>query len=580
MQEPADAPATGQQASTPAGAGTIAAPAIEAQPPAAPAPQPPAAPQPAPPAPQPPPGWNPWPTPPPGWRPAPPPPGWQPQHSGHDPRWPQPGWSPPYPPPPKVAKSPPADPPRRGLFYAVLAAGLIAALTMPSAPPGLGFLLAAIAVGGPVLVAISDRPRSRLSPWSVAFVVLAYALVAMTVLRAAPWLAVVNLLAAIGLAALAVSRAVDWVGIARSVQAMVVAAVRAPAWMLGPVKRTDAEATRSTYPVIRGVAVAALLLTVFGLLFVSADAAFADLIGRAVPEFDRRLIPGRIFTGVSAAVFAGAAALVAVRPALQPFAPGKPAAKRRVEWVLPLTALNILFAAFVTVQLTVLFGGDRHVLRTANLTYADYARQGFWQLLIAATLTLGIVAITARMVPREEARERILLRVLLGCLCALTLVVLASAVRRLGLYEDAYGLTRLRISALATAYWLAAVFVLTLVAGAFRRARWLPRAAVASIALGLIAFSVSNPDARIAQSAVVRAQHGQPVDHFYLSRLSSDAVPTLQRLPDDRIRTCALGPVARRLEGDTAWANWNLARQRADASLRSRPLSKSADCYR
>ena len=47
------------------------------------------------------------------------------------------------------------------------------------------------------------------------------------------------------------------------------------------------------------------------------------------------------------------------------------------EWALPLALLAGLFAVFVAVQIAVLFGGHEHVLRTAGLTYAEYARQGF-----------------------------------------------------------------------------------------------------------------------------------------------------------------------------------------------------------
>jgi len=460
---------------------------------------------------------------------------------------------------------------------------------MPGAPPGLGLLVSAVAVGTAVLVPLKlllikrlpagDGPRHWLPTWPATGTALAYLLVAMTSLRAAPWLAAVNLLAAAGLATLAASRAVDWVGVLRSVPALGVAAVRAPAWVAGPVRHSASVSGSSlTYPAARGAAVAALLLAVFGMLFVSADAAFADLIGRVLPELDGRLIPARVVTGLMATIFAAAAALLVMRPALEASAPSKPATRRRVEWVLPLAALNLLFAAFVAVQLTMLFGGDEHVLRTAGLTYAEYARQGFWQLLVAAGLTLGVVALAVRLIPREERRDRVLLRLLLGCLCALTLVVLASAVRRLDLYEEAYGLTRLRVSAQATAYWLAVVFLLTLVAGTFRRARWLPRAAVASVALALITFSLSNPEERIAQTAVLRAQHGQPVDVAYLSRLSSDAVPSLQRLPDERTRACALTRVASRLREDTAWASWNLARHRADEALRRQPLGRPEAC--
>ena len=61
----------------------------------------------------------------------------------------------------------------------------------------------------------------------------------------------------------------------------------------------------------------------------------------------------------------------------------------RLEWALPLGALVVLFAGFVALQLTTLFGGERHVLETAGLTYAEYARSGFAQLLAVAALTLA-----------------------------------------------------------------------------------------------------------------------------------------------------------------------------------------------
>ena len=60
------------------------------------------------------------------------------------------------------------------------------------------------------------------------------------------------------------------------------------------------------------------------------------------------------------------------------------ARSRRTEWLLPLGSLVALFAAFVAVQLAVLFGGHDHVLRTAGLSYADYAHQGYGQLMAAA----------------------------------------------------------------------------------------------------------------------------------------------------------------------------------------------------
>jgi hypothetical protein len=114
-------------------------------------------------------------------------------------------------------------------------------------------------------------------------------------------------------------------------------------------------------------------------------------------------------------------------------------------------------------------------------------------------------------------------RVLLGALCVLTLVVLASALKRLDLYMDAYGFTRLRLSAQATILWLGAILALVLLAGATRRTRWLPRASVALTAGAVLAFALSNPDRRIAEHNV---QTGR-LDERVLRGLSADAAPAL-----------------------------------------------------
>jgi hypothetical protein len=529
--------------------------------------------------------------------PGPPPPGPAPYQAAPSPGpWPHPGpW--PYPgqvaqlpgpapqpwaalPPKAPARPRPPEPPLpRRLPAAVLAAGAVAAVAVPQRFPGLGLFVGALAVAGAVLVAA----RSRLRAWPLGCGAIAITLIALTAVRAAPWVATVNLLAALVLGSVAVSGGTDWRGLLRGVFAVPVAAIRALPWLAVPVLRRPADSddgarprSRVSRPVLRGLAAAAGLLVVFGLLFGSADAAFATFAGHAVPRLDG-LLWARVLIGLAAASFATSAALVAARPVSSPAA-APPRERPRVEWVLPLATLDLLFAAFVTVQLTVLFAGNAHVLRTSGLTYAEYARQGFWQLLVVAALTLVVVASAARLVPRDRPGDRILLRVLLGGLCGLTLVVLASAVRRLDLYEQAYGLTRLRASVMATLWWLTALFVLVLLAGAFRRSPWLPPATVAATGLALVVFALSDPDARIAASAVHRAQHGQPVDVGYLRTLSADAAPSLARLSDRQLRACALAAIVDRRPEPGGWASWNLARSRARQVAAAHPPSAAQPC--
>ncbi len=246
----------------------------------------------------------------------------------------------------------------------------------------------------------------------------------------------------------------------------------------------------------------------------------------------------------------------------------------RTLWVIPLVAVNLLFAAFVGVQISVLFGGTRRVLETAGLTFAEYARSGFFELIAVSVFVLFIVAFCSVMIKGD----RWIMATLLGLLCALTLVILASALHRLGLYTAAYGFTRLRASVGATIWWIAAVFVLVLLGGLVKRTRWLPKALVLLTAVSLMAFAVWNPDARVAESQVtVRGVHR--LDEHYLGRLSADAIPGLDKLPEP-IRSCVLGDVieTQDLHFPEPWNGWNLSRQKAAGILAAHPVNPSVTC--
>jgi hypothetical protein len=225
------------------------------------------------------------------------------------------------------------------------------------------------------------------------------------------------------------------------------------------------------------------------------------------------------------------------------------------------TVAELLFAAFVAVQVTVLFGGQRHVLETAGLTYAEYARTGFFQLCAVGAGALGVVAATAHPVRQRTKLDDLLLRVLLGLLMGLTIVILVSALRRLSLYEATYGYTRLRLAVYATILWMAGIIGLVLTAGVRLNGRWLPVAALGFTAAALMTFTFLNPDAMIARHNIERFESTGAIDLEYVSGLSADAAGELDDLPEPW-RGCALAGLAGRLN-DESWVSFNVSRRGA-----------------
>jgi Domain of unknown function (DUF4173) len=499
---------------------------------------------------------------------------------------------------------------------AAAAAGLITALSLPVTGPGVGWLVSALAGiasivasrparpgaaradaarpdrasasgvgrpeparGGRAGASGAGRPEPARGGWAGAarggWAGATVLLVGVGSVRAAGWLFALCLLAAGVTGSLALTRGSGLFALVVRIGALPAGVVRAPRWAtagLIAAGRRTADRTAAVR-MAATVAVSATLLVVFGSLLVAADPAFAELLDDVVPDVPADAT-GRLVLFAVAAMGALAAAAVLAAP-FDLSGPDRPATRvRRPEWAIPVATLVALFAVFVLVQIAVLFGGETHVLGYGGPSYAQYARGGFWQLLVVTALTLAVLAAAARFAPREAPADRLAVRVLLGALTALTLVIVASALHRMHTYEEAYGFTRLRLLVSVCELWLGSLLVMVLVAGVRLRGRWLSEAAVATAVAALLGLAAANPDGFIADRNVARYADTGSIDLAYLSSLSPDAVPALDRLPAPQ-RDCALAPIAGHLDrGD--WRSWNLGRSAARAVLDRAPVRPAA----
>ncbi len=233
------------------------------------------------------------------------------------------------------------------------------------------------------------------------------------------------------------------------------------------------------------------------------------------------------------------------------------------EWALPLAAVDAVLLAFGVLQAAVLFGGYTPSLSAAGVTYSERAHQGFGQLVVVTLLTLALLGWAGRRADPRAARHRAVLAITGGLLVVLALGVVASALRRLWLYEQAYGWTVLRLCVAGFELWLAVVLVLVGAAWAARRTALVPRGVAVSAAAALLVLALAGPDALVARWNVDRLRHTGTLDVAYLSALSADAVPELVCLPEP-YRTQVLA--GRRVER-SPWYAANLARFRARAAL-------------
>ncbi|WP_127573816.1 DUF4153 domain-containing protein [Georgenia faecalis] len=442
---------------------------------------------------------------------------------------------------------------------ASLGIGALAAAVLPNRELGLG-AFTVLLLAGALVLAMSPR---RAQPWTVLSAALSVALGSFVVLRDTGWLAVLALLVVGALVTTALTGA-------HRVLAMVAGAL---AWVLSAVRGlpllsrtlTALSRHRRLWPVLRTAALSLLALVVFGGLFASGDPVFGSWVAPLVPDlaWDDLILRTFVLVAVGGSVLA-ACYLALNPPRVEALGPGRPRPVQRTwEWLVPVALVIAVFAGFVVAQASAMWGGHDYVRRVTGMTYSEYVHQGFGQLTVATALTLATIALTVRKAPQAPGRERTLLRVALGILCALTLVVVASALFRMSVYQEAFGFTVLRVLVDAFELWLGLVVVLVVVAGIRWSGRWLPRAALVSGAAFLIVIGAANPDAWVAAQNIDRFEETGKIDTAYLSTLSPDATPTiLAGLPRD-LAACSLRPV----DPPADLLSWNLGRARAADAL-------------
>ena len=320
-----------------------------------------------------------------------------------------------------------------------------------------------------------------------------------------------------------------------------------------------------------GVLLAVPLLLLFGALFAAADPVFNHALSSVFFVDIGPLAAHTITAGLLAWATAGFLWTLAKPP--------RPAGSLLalpqiggLQVLTPLVATVVLFAVFVGVQATSLFGGATFVETTTGLTYAEYARGGFFELQFAAMLVLPMVyfapAFAGPLDPAATAR----LRRVMGVQIGLTALVLASALWRMGLYVNAYGLTEDRVNGIAFMIWIAmtlVVFALTVVRGQPRHAAF---GSLVAAVVTLAALNLVNPHAMIARYNLANAGNRE-VDVANLSRLGGDAVPILvsqlSLLPADQRCTLTAKIRKRYLVSGADWRGWNLSRERAREAARS-----------
>ena len=269
-----------------------------------------------------------------------------------------------------------------------------------------------------------------------------------------------------------------------------------------------------------------IFLAVFGLL-ISADAVFRDMSERLFRHLNIRNILQAVF--MVCGMFLAAYCILSYLCKKDIVEEAKDHRKGEPLVAIPIAAiLSMLYLVFSVIQILYLFVGGMQL--PDGYTYAEYAREGFFQLLFVSLLNLVLV-----LIGMSYFRSSKVLKIVLTVMSLCTFIMIASSAMRMIIYIQYYYLTFLRIFVL----WSLAVLFLIfagVIAAIIRESFPLFRYSMIVVTVFYLALSFAHPDYWIARINVEGMQtearsdffQGEAYsDYYFLSQLSADAAPVL-----------------------------------------------------
>lgn len=358
--------------------------------------------------------------------------------------------------------------------------------------------------------------------------------------------------------------------------------------------QVESETKPSRYnfmPIVRGLIIALPIVAIFASLLSSADVVFGQRLSDLIKIFKIENLPEYIFRLIYILIIGYALAGIVLHASSQSTdeklagddKPVIPPFLGFIESSIVLGSVVILFASFVVIQFQYFFGGQTNI-NVEGFTYSEYARRGFGELVAVAFIALLMLLTLSAVTKRETETQRKIYSGLGVALVALLLVMLVSAYQRLGLYEAAYGFSRLRTYTHVFLIWIGMLLVATLVLEILRKERMFTFAMLVASFGFAISLPLVNVDAFIVNHNIQRELKGQAtedLDSQYFIQLSDDAIPPLVHalqtatLPDSvhekigAALACIRYTRNNQSDFNSPWQSFHLARFNADKALAS-----------
>ncbi len=214
---------------------------------------------------------------------------------------------------------------------------------------------------------------------------------------------------------------------------------------------------RAVGKVLVGLLCAVPVLIVVVSLLLSSDEAFRGMMDRMFDNTGRRVFEAGF--GIVMAIFAVSYGFSMKTGRTAKEKDRKFAGIENVYIVSFLSAISLCYLLYLFSQLAYFFSAFKGFLPNGEITYAEYARKGFFEMCMIAVINLVLVFAALLLAKKEKGRVCHPIKLLGTFIGVFTLIIIATAISKMVLYIDVYGMTVLRLTTSAFMVFLAVVFI-------------------------------------------------------------------------------------------------------------------------
>lgn len=310
--------------------------------------------------------------------------------------------------------------------------------------------------------------------------------------------------------------------------------------------------------IVLGVVITIPLLVIVVLLLGQADIVFANMLDNVFYDFDFADAIGIGFVFIGALLGAYAWLACFTNKGVSISERNKRTKEPTILIVIGIS-LGLVYLLFCGIQIMYLFAGVGQL--PEGYTYAEYARQGFSELMFVCLINLFIV-----LIGTKYFRENIVLKIVLTVITGCTYLMVISSAYRMYMYISVYQMSVLRIWVLWTLVWLTFILTGALITIYNNKFSLFVYSMIVTSSLYLI-FAFAKPAYLVASYNLSDKYEEQNIDYYYLRSMNPDACPVILEYYEthDDVRTDVIGYFStynERQDNKSTIRNFNISRYR------------------